>query len=111
MWVTAGGNITLIFGFMGFKVEFFAGSEVLFGVGEEVVGAGADEEGATDVGVRVVACLGGIVGRAHKLLNVSYDLSSSIALVCVPAQAAGVVLSIKVLAIRGQTEVVGEVKL
>lgn len=42
----------LVLRFERFAVHFGAGSEVLFCVCEEVVRAGADEEGAADFGVR-----------------------------------------------------------
>jgi len=41
----------LVFRFQRLAVHLGAGAEVLLGVGEEVVRAGADEEGAADFGV------------------------------------------------------------
>ena len=64
-----GGVLGFVFGFQGFAVDFGAETEVLLGVGEEVVRAGADQVGAADFGVREgeLGVPGGLAG-AHELL-------------------------------------------
>ena len=64
-----GGVLGFVLGFQGFAVHFRAETEVLLGVGEEVVRTGADEVGAADFGVREgeLGVPGGLAG-AHELL-------------------------------------------
>lgn len=50
-------------------MDFLAGAEVLFGVGEEVVRTLADEVGAAVGGVGVVGCGGLGGGGAHELFE------------------------------------------
>lgn len=58
-----------VFGLKGLTMYFGTGTQVLLGVCEEVVGAGADEVGTADflVGNRELSVPGGGTG-AHELL-------------------------------------------
>jgi len=64
-WVAAFRLVLFVGRFVGFEMHLFARAQVLLGIGEQVVRARADQEGAANVCVGVVAGGGGCVGRAH----------------------------------------------
>lgn len=57
-----------VLGLEGLVVDLGAGAELVLGVGEEVVGAVADEVGAADLGVGDAELGRALVGAAHELL-------------------------------------------